>query len=173
MTITEPMTMLTDYLLAILSLYFAISLYRECQRRDQRSVWLWATGFLLSSVAALIGGTYHGFATYLTPGVLSGMWNLTIFLIGMSGGFMISGGFIGFLREAHLSRNYVIAGIGVSFIAFLIQQSSLDIHRHFNHDDLFHCVQMIALYLFYRGAKVLFDKDLVPNPVEDNLVERS
>ena len=158
MTILEPTTMLTDYLLTVFCLWFAISLYRECRRRSQRSVWLWATGFLLSAVAALIGGTYHGFAFYIEPGTLKAMWNVTIFLIGASAGFMISGGFLGYLRKAHQSRKLIIAGIMVSALAFVIQQSSLDIHKHFNHDDLFHCVQMVAMYIFYRAAKVLFDK---------------
>jgi len=161
MTILEPTTMLTDYLVTVLCLGFAISLYRECNRRSQRSVWLWATGFLLLAAASLIGGTYHGFAAYFEPGALLAMWNVTIFLVGVSAGFMISGGFLGYLRRAHTSRKLIIGGILVSAVAFLIQQSSLDIHQHFNHNDLFHCVQLVALYLFYRSAKVLFDK---PSP---------
>jgi len=164
MTILEPTTMLTDYLVTILCLGFAISLYRECRRRSQRSVWLWATGFLLLAVASSIGGTYHGFAVYFDPGVHKAMWNVTIFLVGTSAGFMISGGFLGYLREAHSSRNLIIGGIAVSLVAFLIQQSSLDIHKHFNHNDLFHCVQLVALCLFYRSAKVLFDKPSAGTP---------
>jgi hypothetical protein len=27
--------------------------------------------------------------------------------------------------------------------------------EHFNHNDLYHLVQMVALYFFYRGACVL------------------
>ena len=161
MTIQEPTTMLTDYLVTAFCLGFAISLYRECRRRSQRSVWLWATGFLLLAVASSIGGTYHGFAFYFEPGVHNAMWNVTIFLVGASAGFMISGGFLGYLRKAHTSRKLIIGGIMLSLVAFLIQQSSLDIHKHFNHNDLFHCVQLAALYLFYRSAKVLFDK---PSP---------
>ncbi len=164
MIILEPTTMLTDYLVTVFCLGFAISLYRECRRRSQRSVWLWATGFLLSAVSALIGGTYHGFAYYIGPDGLKAMWNVTVFLIGVSAGFMISGGFLGYLRKAHTSRKLIIAGIVVSAVAFMIQQSSLDIHKHFSHDDLFHCVQLVAFYLFYRSAKVLFDKPSVGSP---------
>jgi hypothetical protein len=46
----------------------------------------------------------------------------------------------------------LIAGVLVAFLAAAVQQSGLDLHRHFNHNDLYHLVQLAALWLFYRGA---------------------
>ncbi len=51
----------------------------------------------------------------------------------------------------------VIAGILVSFAAAIIQRSGLTLHRHFNHNDLYHVIQMIGLYYLYRGAMMLRD----------------
>ena len=51
----------------------------------------------------------------------------------------------------------VAAGILVSFAAAIIQRSGLTLHRHFNHNDLYHVVQMIGLYYLYRGAMLLKD----------------
>jgi hypothetical protein len=51
----------------------------------------------------------------------------------------------------------VVAGILVSFAAAIIQRSGLTLHRHFNHNDLYHVVQMIGLYYLFRGAMMLQD----------------
>ena len=34
----------------------------------------------------------------------------------------------------------------------------LALHRHFNHNDLYHVIQIVALYLFYRGGALLVDR---------------
>src|SRR2546430_9898519 len=41
---------------------FALQLYRTIGPRNRVSAWLWSAGFMTSAVAALVGGTYHGFA---------------------------------------------------------------------------------------------------------------
>ena len=51
----------------------------------------------------------------------------------------------------------IIAGIGVSILAALVQQSGFDLHRHLNHNDLQHVVQMLAVWLLYRGGTLLRD----------------
>jgi hypothetical protein len=48
-----------------------------------------------------------------------------------------------------------VGGILLSFVGAAIQQSGFSLHQHFNHNDLFHIVQMGAFYLLYRGGKVL------------------
>jgi hypothetical protein len=57
-------------------------------------------------------------------------------------------------RQQTLSAQWIIAGIFVSFIATAVQLSQL-VLAVFNHNDLYHLVQMVALYLFYRGARSL------------------
>ena len=58
-------------------------------------------------------------------------------------------------REA---AGWLMAGIVVSFLAAGIQQSGFALHEHFNHNDLYHVVQMGAIYLLYRGAAELRDR---------------
>ncbi len=55
------------------------------------------------------------------------------------------------------SAPWVVAGILVSFAASVIQQSGFTLHPHFNHNDLFHVIQMLALWLLYRGGRLLDD----------------
>ena len=53
---------------------------------------------------------------------------------------------------------WLIAGVAVSVVAAVIQARRVAPHRHFNHNDLFHVVQMAALYCFYRGGMLLVDR---------------
>ena len=55
----------------------------------------------------------------------------------------------------HLWRfnGWMLAGVGVSVLAALAQATGLALHRHFNHNDLYHVVQIAAMALFYRGLK--------------------
>ncbi len=56
------------------------------------------------------------------------------------------------------SAGWLIAGILVSFVAAGIQASGLALHENFNHNDLYHVIQMGAFYLLYRGGRLLRDR---------------
>jgi hypothetical protein len=49
-------------------------------------------------------------------------------------------------------------GVLVSLVAGLVQARRVGLHRHFNHNDLFHVIQMVGLYLYYRGGALLVDR---------------
>ena len=53
---------------------------------------------------------------------------------------------------------WLIVGVLVSLVAGIVQARRLALHRHFNHNDLYHVVQMAALYAFYRGGVLLVDR---------------
>jgi len=59
---------------------------------------------------------------------------------------------------------WIISGVLVSFGAAAIQRSGLSLHSYFNHNDLFHAVQMAAFYLFYRGGKLFFRPESLIRP---------
>jgi energy-converting hydrogenase Eha subunit A len=61
------------------------------------------------------------------------------------------------LERQRRSAIWISAGIGVSMIAIGIQATRISIAPSFNHNDLYHLVQMVALYLLYRGARILKD----------------
>jgi hypothetical protein len=52
---------------------------------------------------------------------------------------------------------WLTAGVAVAVVAGYIQWARLAPHVHFNHNDLFHVVQMASLYLLYRGGLLLRD----------------
>src|SRR5947199_8715793 len=91
MQITEPVTMLTDYALAAASLYFAYLLARILGPRNRVSAWLWCAAFVASAVAALRGGIYHGLASDFAASTRRSIWNVVVFVMGLSGGCMFGG----------------------------------------------------------------------------------
>lgn len=210
MHISEPMTLFTDYLLAGLVFYLGLRLLALWRRSGQRSVRWWASGFHASAVAALAGGTYHGFFSYLGGGPAFLLWKFTVFAVGLAALCLFAGAVMATLAgaprkwllvlaglkfllyaawmTAHDDFRFVIydyapallgvlllaiyaaltrrerfapwlgGGVLISFAAAGIQASGLTLHEHFNHNDLYHVVQMGAFWLLYRGGLLLRDR---------------
>ena len=49
----------------------------------------------------------------------------------------------------------ILSGVVITLLGAAVQQSGISIHAHFNHNDLFHVIQVVGLLLFFRGASVL------------------
>lgn len=55
-------------------------------------------------------------------------------------------------RAGARGAGWLLAGIAVSAAAAGAQYARISLHPSFNHNDLYHVVQTVAMYLFYRGA---------------------
>ena len=55
------------------------------------------------------------------------------------------------------SAAWILAGVALSVAGGAVQVMRLAPHPRFNHNDLYHVIQMGALYLFYRGGLLLVD----------------
>ena len=200
MELHEPMTLLTDYVLGLLSLVLAVRM-RSRGLPHTRSDW--AAALFACAVAAFAGGSYHGFLPYMNPGLARVLWLLTLLAVGAAAYFamvatcrahltrrqqlvisiarlkavvyalfaLASGLFLVaiidyslafvFVLAAHLrawlargdrAALIVVLGVLVSFAAAGIQAAGLAPHPSFNHNDLYHVVQMVGTALLYRGA---------------------
>ena len=209
MQLSEPMTMITDYLLGGWTFYLAFKLIRKGMRVSQRSIILWGLSFVATGIAALIGGTSHGFALYFGTMTKAVIWTATLISIGFASLFLLSAAIITTFKKplrdwliaatalkfilfavwivSHSEFKYVIydyvpamigvltvqvygkysrgdksavwiiSGILVSFGAAAVQQSGFTLHEHFNHNDLYHVIQMGAIYMLYKGGILLLD----------------
>lgn len=92
MTITEPTTLLTDYLLAALTAGFASMLWRAAGKSEQVSQRQWAGAFAAAALAAALGGSWHGFQSSLPPLLNDLLWRLTTTSIGLAGLLFLLGG---------------------------------------------------------------------------------
>ena len=209
MRITEPMTMVTDYAMGALACVFAVRIAGDAAAGGQLSGRLWAASLLMTAVAALVGGTCHGFSQWMPGAAGRAMWKATLVATGVGSACLLAAvivaGVAGPLRTvlagvviaklvfyvwtvatkdsfnlvivdygtalvaavlaAWLLRPsgltpavwWITAGVAVAVVAGAIQWARLAPHVHFNHNDLFHVVQMASLYLLYRGGLLLRD----------------
>jgi len=162
--ITEPMTMATDYVLAVLALLFAVSLLLKTAPRERKPVYLWVLAFAAAAVAALAGGTAHGFRLYLGEANHAVLWNFTVVSIGLTVFFLLVAGIYSARcptttrpERRKMGHGWLKWGLMVSLAGVLIQMSGWNVHRSFNHNDIYHVVQMFGFYCLYRGAMFLHD----------------
>jgi hypothetical protein len=202
MTIAEPMTALTDYLVSA----FAWSWGGLLLRARVTAARVFGLSLLATGVAAALGGTLHGLgptwgsalranawlATYVAIGVanlllvsaailawaprrfqtaLLGLVGLrfVVFLFLLSSWmtfrpviYDIMGTFALLLALALLSRDapraqvrLLVAAVAVSAFGACVQASGVGLHKHMNHNDLFHLIEIGGLYCFYRLARRL------------------
>ncbi len=50
---------------------------------------------------------------------------------------------------------WIMAGIVISLMAGGVQVSGISLHRHFNHNDLYHVIQLIGLFALYHGVRII------------------
>lgn len=209
--ITEPMTMVTDYILAAFVLTWGYRLWRDGVGRGVRASRWWALGFGAVGLAAIAGGTTHGFKLMLGPEGESSLWWMTMALIGlfafsvlmtvawtgargrlktgikalailvlavylawvslMGDDFRFAIVVYGFSMlvllvqqiGSHFGRKdpaapWIVGGIAVAVIGSVVQQRGFTLHTHFNHNDLYHVIQIVGAWLFYRGGLLLTDR---------------
>ena len=68
-------------------------------------------------------------------------------------------------RRLNRSVVWIAPAILVTLAASLIQASGIDLHRYFNHNDLYHVIQLGAAWLFYQGFRN--GKDRLQTPESD------
>lgn len=196
MTVHEPMTLATDYILAIASSIFAMRLWRVHR--------LWALAFLFTACGSFFGGTSHGFAPVLERVARVALWKATVFSIGLASFFLLLGiarrrppgrwnvlvpfaviklviylswmithdGFVWVIADYGLTllivgalvlmprdrdTLWILDSIALSIVGALIQMSRVSLHTHFNYNDLYHVIQVVALWFLYRGGLLMSD----------------
>lgn len=148
---TEPVTMLTDYALTALAWVFAVRLACEARARRCRAVGWWAMTFAATGLAALAGGTFHGFQGWISAPVLAALWKTVVFSMGFCGWFLLVSASYAYLMPparawlvavasakwaiyvAWMASNdtflYVIVDYGISMLAVLVLQVATESRR--------------------------------------------
>lgn len=132
-----------------------------------QSALLWKATTLSAGVASfgmVAGSSYAVFPPPLRAFVLAAaLAKLVVYSVWMLGHdafiYVVIDTGIAFLVVAaiHLWKwnGPILAGVAVSIAGALVQASGFRVHQHFNHNDLYHVIQIAALVLLYRGAKRL------------------
>lgn len=60
-------------------------------------------------------------------------------------------------RRRDRASLWILGGVGASALAAGAQASGIALHPNFNHNDMYHVIQIAAMALFYIGARRLHD----------------
>ena len=122
------------------------------------SAWFWCAAFLATAAAVMAGGIFHGFRTHLRPAALDMVWNIALFLVGGAVAFVVAAIHSAHFRgEAH-TMGWLAGSIAVTLAGLAVQQSDFPPGVFFNHNDVYHVIQIVALYLLFRCARTTRDR---------------
>ena len=154
--ITEPMTMATDYVLAMQAWLHGRALRRMVGEHSPEILNKWIRGFYAAAWGALAGGTLHGFQLILSRSALIFLLLATVVAV-TAGAFLFLEAGIASARQpaatgALRPTPWVRAMAASALIAGLIAFAGPSLHEHFNQNDLAHIVLMLGLYCGYRAV---------------------
>lgn len=169
MFISEPTTTLTDYAMALQSVVLAVTMRRAVIAADRRpapAARLYLAGFIMAAWASFAGGTSHGFRPQMGEAVWGLVWSFTVFAIVTAFALLMAGGAVSALMptvaapaDRRSGRRWLMVGFGATAVGLTLMVQKVSFHQHFNHNDLYHVVQMVGLYGVYRGGRRLLDLD--------------
>lgn len=202
----EPMTALTDWILAVIALVCAARLRVD---PPQRSVARWRMAFVAMAAGSIAGGLSHALLLSASQTLLGVLWKVTTLSLGAAIFFMLAAtassrlvsqrarlltglaalqlviytvwmlGHDAFVwvivnyasamlcvavvhavtyGRAPVAARWILTGIGIAALGAAAQALRISPHRHFNHNDLFHVIQMASVLVLYRGARLARDQ---------------
>ena len=107
--------MLTDFALAGVAWWLARAMLRA---RDSRATALWALSFAVTGVAAVMGGSVHGFGMHLPPPVTHALRTLTVMSVGVGSAGLLAGAVHAAVRPGPV-RRLLLWVCGLKLAAYL------------------------------------------------------
>jgi hypothetical protein len=91
MPLSEPTTLVSDWLLAGTAFALGARLHRAGGAKDRRARRLWGAAFLAGAAGALAGGTVHGFTAALSPLAHAVLWKVVLAAAGLAASLILAG----------------------------------------------------------------------------------
>jgi len=120
-------------------------------------------GMLAGSAYATTAGTLRGILVSIAVVKLLAFWAWMLtheefkYVVADTGLAMLVVAVLHLFALKNYSSRWVLAGIGLSLVAGGVQAGGLALHQHFNHNDLFHVIQIAALFCYWRGVARMRD----------------
>ncbi|MDP7071632.1 MAG: hypothetical protein QF430_01975 [Candidatus Marinimicrobia bacterium] len=212
--IYEPMTAVTDLMIAALALYIARELHAWHTIRLMNIHWHWGWAFYSLAVGAFMGAVSHGIGPHFSDASRQLIWKAAIVPVGFTSVFFLMGAFhnsfsfdavrwlswipivflgayvytiskddsfinavkfyapamclvLALMLYGHFGLDTagsgtVALGILIMFIGAGVQVIGFGLHQHFNHNDIFHVIQMIGMATMYKGSQLITDYGVAP-----------
>ena len=122
--VSQPITLATDYALGLTALTGAILLARKRRGPGSLPARLWAAGFASVGAAAILGGTWHGFAPELSAVASAALWKATLAGTGLAAFFLLAGAAFGSVGRRPAS--WITAAAAGKLGVFLLWAASHD-----------------------------------------------
>ncbi len=61
----------------------------------------------------------------------------------------------GWLGKGDIANAWILGGLLVTLCGASFTVTKIGFHQHFNHNDIFHIIQIVGMYLIYRGSMLL------------------
>jgi hypothetical protein len=200
----EPMTVLTDILLAAAAVYGGVKI---CGVSATPVHLYFSLSFFLIALGTMAGATIHAVRHTSLVSWVPLLWRITGIAVGTSVTAMLAATayhtlpadyadvlrwtllglsiiYTGYIWWDYRFRNVIVfysfcmalvlgamglnyvatgspgarliaVGVLISFGAAAVQRSGFKLARHFNHNDIYHVIQLVGLYFFYKGALLL------------------
>jgi hypothetical protein len=126
MPLSEPITLVSDWVLAAVALALGARLLRAGDGQEARR--LWAAAFLAGTAAALAGGAVHGFAASLSPLAHDALWKVVLVGTGLAGSLILAGTLLATLHGTW--RRVLLAGAAAQLAGYLAVVSGSNDVRH-------------------------------------------
>jgi hypothetical protein len=149
---------------------FALHLTAAAKQRlwkaTQYAVGLTALAILGAAILAFVSGPARAwlvaaaaakFAAYVAVARRRDEYKIVVIDYGVSMVALAALAAIAWMRRGAPASPWLIAGVLVSAVAAAVQVRKIAPHPRFNHNDLYHVIQIVALYLFFRGGALLVD----------------
>jgi len=123
MPIAEPITLLTDYLLAVVAIGLGVRL--AAAATGSRARQLWSVAFVVGGCAALAGGAVHGLRPWLDPLLTAWLWQCALLGSALAGTLLLAGATLHALRGGALRLALVAVALKLAVELALIAGSGL------------------------------------------------
>jgi hypothetical protein len=154
----DALTSITDYVLATVSLGFAIAIGRSIRPDNRVSAWFWCAAFVAAAVAGAAGGTFHFLDSPTQDAARRSLWTTVLVSMGAFGAFVTAGIHAAYVQRKDGTVGWLASGIAVTLIGAVVQRLRLPLTESLNHNGAYHLIQIVGLYLFYRCARTVHDR---------------
>lgn len=147
------MTVATDYLLAAVAIFLGWSLWALGRRVRQSSTESWGKAMLATAVAAIAGGTWHGFNQTMSSTASAIAWKTALLAIGVASFFMLAAAIMATIPR--IVGHWLLAAAVLKLIVYVIWMLGHDEYLWVIYDYGSAMIFVLAVYLY----RMIFTSD--------------
>src|SRR5215207_2024613 len=117
--VTEPMTVATNAVLAVLAFVFAARLAHRSVVESSAAGWCLAAAFLTTGVAALIGALAHGTDPASGAALRARFWLGALYTTGFIGAASVAS--VAFFAARGITRSAILTFAGIKLVVFIVR----------------------------------------------------